>query len=111
MLETRVRPDAFAQANAVRRFGIGATGLVSVLSGAMLAAVLAILFLAVELAGRAGPYLPGLGAALVLGGYLAAAPPLFARWTRASTAERAGGLLLAALVGYVLLWSALLAAL
>lgn len=111
MSQTRVRPDAFAQATAVRSVGIGVTGLVSVVSGAMLAALLVILALAVEMAGGVAPFLPGLGAALVLGGYLAAAPPVFARLTRASTAGNAGGLLLAALAGYVVLWSSLWAAL
>jgi hypothetical protein len=74
MQQTTVRPRACAQANAVRTLGIGMTGLVSVLSGAMLAALLVITFLAIGMAGGAGPFVPGLAAATVLGGYLAAAP-------------------------------------
>jgi hypothetical protein len=111
MRQSRVRPDAFRQASAVRNIGIGLTGLVSILSGAMLLALWMIISLAVELLGSAGPFLPGLAASLVLGGYLAAAPPMFARRTRASTAEIAGGWLLAALAGYGVLWAVLLATL
>ena len=51
MQQTRVRPNAFAQANAVRSLGIGMTGLASVLSGAVLAALLVIIFLAAGMAG------------------------------------------------------------
>lgn len=111
MQQTRVRPDAFAQANTVRSLGIGVTGLVSVLSGAMLAALLVILFVAIDMAGGAAPFVPGLAAAAVLGGYLVAAPPVFAHHTRAATAEVTGGWLVAALAGYGMLWAGLLAAL
>jgi hypothetical protein len=111
MQQTTVRPEAFRQATAVRNLGIGVTGLVSVLSGAMLVALLMILFLAIGMAGQSGPFVPGLAASLVLGGYLAVAPPVFAHRTRASTAGVAGGWLLAALAGYAVLWSVLLAAL
>jgi len=109
--QNRVRPNAFRQANAVRSVGIGVTGLVSVLSGAMLLALLIIVSLAIEMVGNAGPFLPGLGASLVLGGYLAVAPPVFASRTRASTAEGAGGWLVLVLAGYAVLWSIVVAAL
>ena len=59
MQQSRVRPNAFRQANAVRSVGIGVTGLVSVLSGAMLLALLIIMSLAIEMVGNAGPFLPG----------------------------------------------------
>jgi hypothetical protein len=111
MQQTRVRPHAFAQANAVRSLGIGMTGLASVLSGAVLGALLVIIFLAAGMAGGVGPFLPGLLAAVLLGGYLAVAPPVFAQLTRATTAAGTGCWLAAALVGYALLWSALAAAL
>jgi hypothetical protein len=68
MQQTRVRPHAFAQANAVRSLGIGMTGLASVLSGAVLGALLVIVFLAAGLAGGVGPFVPGLLAAVLLGG-------------------------------------------
>jgi hypothetical protein len=110
MQQTRVRPHAFAQANAVRSLGIGMTGLASVLSGAVLGALLVIIFLAAGMAGGVGPFLPGLLAAVLLGGYLAVAPPVFAHRTRASTAGTAGGWLAAALGGYAVLWAVLLAA-
>ena len=109
MQQTRVRPNAFVQANAVRSLGIGMTGLVSVLSGAMLAALLVIIYLAIGMAGGAGPFVPGLTAATVLGGYLAVAPPVFAHRTRATTAGTTGGWLAAVLGGYVVLWALLLA--
>jgi hypothetical protein len=69
-----------------------------------------IIFLAAGMAGGAGPFLPGLLAAVMLGGYLAAAPPVFARRTRASTAGTTGGWPAAALGGYAVLWAVLLAA-
>jgi hypothetical protein len=94
MQQTRVRPHAFAQANAVRSLGIGMTGLASVLSGAVLGALLVIIFLAAGMAG----------------GDLAVAPPVFAHRTRASTAASTGGWLAAALGGYAVLWAVLLAA-
>ena len=77
----------------------------------MLLALLIIVSLAIEMVGNAGPFLPGLGASLVLGGYLAVAPPVFASRTRASTAEGAGGWLVLALAGYAVLWSIVVAAL
>jgi len=110
MQQTRVRPHAFAQANAVRSLGIGMTGLASVLSGAVLSALVVIIFLAAGMAGGVGPFLPGLLAAVLLGGYLAVAPPVFAHRTRASTAASTGGWLAAALGGYAVLWAVLLAA-
>jgi hypothetical protein len=108
MQQTTVRPEAFRQASAVRSVGIGLTGLVSVLSGAMLAALLMIIFLAIGMVGEAGRFLPGLAASLVLGSYLAVAPSVFAHRTRGSTAEGAGGWLLAALAGYAVLWALLM---
>jgi hypothetical protein len=110
MQQTRVRPHAFAQANAVRSLGIGMTGLASVLSGAVLGALVVIIFLAAGLAGGVGPFVPGLLAAVLLGGYLAVAPPVFANRTPASTAATTGGWLAAALGGYAVLWAVLLAA-
>lgn len=94
----------------MRSLGIGMTGLASVLSGAVLAALLVIIFLAAGMAGGAGPFLPGLLAALLLGGYLAVAPPVFAHRTRATTAGATGGWLATALGGYVVLWAVVLAA-
>ncbi len=109
MQQTRVQPEAFRQASAVRSIGIGVTGLVSVLSGAMLAALVMIMYLAIEMVGAAAPFVPGLMSAAVLGGYLAAAPPWFAHRTRACTAGEVGGWLVATLVGYAALWTLLVA--
>jgi hypothetical protein len=47
---------------------------------------------------------------VLLGGYLAVAPPVFANRTPASTAATTGGWLAAALGGYAVLWAVLLAA-
>lgn len=108
MQQTRVRPDAFRQATAVRSVGIGVTGLVSVLSGAAVLAFLMIISVAVEMTGGVGPYAADLAAALLLAGYVAVVPYWFARATRATTAAASAARLGAALVGYVGLWFVLL---
>lgn len=110
-MQTRVRPAAFQQATAVRSVGLGVTGLLSLLSGAMLVALLIILYVAIGLAPNGlASFGSDLIAAALLGGYLIAAPPVFARRTRATTATVTGCWLLAAVAGYAVLWSVLLLA-
>jgi hypothetical protein len=108
MRETQVRPGAFEQATAVRNLGIGVTTLLSVLSGAVLAAYLIVMYVAVGLAGAGlGPVARELAVTALLAGYLLVAPPVFARTTRGTTAAVAGWWLLAAVAGYAVLWSGL----
>ena len=107
MEQTRVRPDAFRHATAVRSVGIGMTGLASVLSGAALVALLMIISVAVTLTDGVGPFVPALAVATLLGGYVAVMPPWFAQATRATTASVTGARLVAALAGYAALWAVL----
>lgn len=105
---TRVAPDAFRRAEAVRGVGLVLTGALSVLGGLLLATVAVALSVAIALVGEGvGAFLPDLVVVAGVAGYLAVAPWGFARRTRATTAGPTAGWLLAACAGYVTCWWAL----
>lgn len=102
---TRVAPDAFRRAEAVRGVGLVLTGALSVLGGLLLATVAVALSVAIGLVGEGvGAFLPDLAVVAGLAGYLAAAPPAFARLTRATTAGPTAAWLGVACAGYLTCW-------
>jgi hypothetical protein len=107
-METRVVPEAFRRAETVRRLGLAMTRTLTVISGIVLAVLLVAVYVATGLAGGGvGRFLPDLVAAFALGGFVLAAPRVFARATRATTAGVTAERLVAVVAGYGVGWAAL----
>jgi hypothetical protein len=107
-METRVVPGAFRRAEAVRGVGLGLTGALSVVSGILLVALGAAVYVAAGLLGRgAAPFLPDLLAMAALAVYATLAPGMFARLSRATTADATARTLAAILFGYTAGWAVL----
>ena len=107
-METRVVPDAFRRAEAVRGVGLGLTGVLSVASGVLLVALGTAVYVAAGLLGQgAAPFLPDVTAMAALAAYAAVAPGAFARLSRATTADATARRLAAILIGYAAGWGLL----
>lgn len=105
---TTVRSDASWPATTVRALGLGLTGLLSIGSGAGLAALLLGTYADPD---AVGPLVLVVLATAVLATYVVVAPPTFAQRTRATSTGTTGARLGAAVGGYVVVWSVLAAAL
>jgi hypothetical protein len=108
-METRVVPDAFRRAEAVRGVGLALTRTLSAISGVLIGVLVVAVYVAAGLIGDgAWRYLPGLAVAAALGGYTVAAPSVFAQLTRATTARGTGARLMLVVATYAGGWAALL---